>query len=209
MEGPLIELVGVMRRLRAECAWKAEQTHTSLVRYLLEESHEVVDAIESGDADDLREELGDLLLQVYFHAAIAEESGEFTIDDVAAGLRDKLIRRNPHVFGPGSNLAEGLSAEDVNEVWEAVKATEKQRSSVTEGIAPTLPALLYADKVVERLTRAGSKVSGTVSDPAPEPDTDRDLGDRLLALVVEGHDAGLDPEQELRAAVRRLVAESD
>lgn len=197
MEDPLIELVGVMRRLRAECAWKQEQTHTSLVRYLLEEAHEVIDAIESGDVADLREELGDLLLQVYFHAAIAEEAGQFNLDDVAAGLRDKLIRRNPHVFGPEAAVAEDLSAADVNDVWESVKATEKQRSSVTEGIAPTLPALLYADKVVERLTRAGSAVPGA--------DDSAELGDRLLALVVEGHAAGLDPEQELRAAVRRLV----
>ena len=194
---PLIELTTVMRRLRTECAWKQKQTHRSLVRYLLEETHEVVDAIESGDAADLREELGDLLLQVYFHAAIAEESGEFTIDDVAAGLREKLLRRNPHVFGAGSDTAAPLSAEDVNDVWESVKATEKERSSVTEGIAPTLPALLYADKVVERLTRAGSAVPGA--------DDSAELGDRLLALVVEGHAAGLDPEQELRAAVRRLV----
>ncbi len=196
---PLTDLVSVMRRLRAECAWKQEQTHSSLVRYLLEEAHEVVDAIESGDPDDLRDELGDLLLQVYFHAAIAEEAGQFSLEDVAAGLKAKLIRRNPHVFGPEAGAGTSLSAEDVNEVWESVKASEKHRSSVTGGIAPTLPALLYADKVVGRLAREGA----TASAPGDG------LGERLLALVVEGQDAGLDPEQELRAAVRRLIARAE
>ena len=143
----LVEFLEVMRRLRAECAWKAGQTHRSLARYLLEETHETLEAIDTGDADHLREELGDLLLQVYFHAVIAEESGEFTIDDVAADIIAKMVRRNPHVFGAG----EGGTPEQINEVWEAIKRTEKQRTSVTEGIPDTLPALLYADKVLDRL----------------------------------------------------------
>lgn len=184
-----------MRRLRADCAWKQAQTHQSLVRYLLEETHEVVDAIETGDARDRQEELGDLLLQVYFHAAIAEEAGEFTIDDVATGLVEKLIRRNPHVFGDADPT---LSALAVNELWESVKATEKRRSSITDGIAPTLPALLYADKVVDRLERAGQ-----------EPEVRGEgVGDRLLSLVLEAHTLGVDPEQELRGAVRRVLASS-
>lgn len=197
---PLLELREVMRRLRAECPWKQEQTHRSLVRYLLEELHETVDAIESGTPDDLREELGDLLLQVYFHAAIAEETGDFTLDDVAAGIVAKMVRRNPHVFGDAvlDGGAQGSAAE-VNELWESVKATEKQRDSVTDGIAPTLPALLYADKVIGRLQRAGAS---PVVVPVPRPDA---YGDRLLALVAEAHDAGVDPEQELRDAVRRLL----
>nr|WP_148614438.1 MazG family protein [Nocardioides rubriscoriae] len=189
-----------MRRLRAECPWKREQTHRSLVRYLVEELHETVDAIESGTPDDLREELGDLLLQVYFHAAIAEETGAFTVDDVADGIVAKMRRRNPHVFGTAviEGGAQGSAAE-VNELWESVKATEKQRDSVTDGIAPTLPALLYADKVLDRLGRAGRR-------PPVEPADG--IGDRLLALVAEAHAAGADPEQELRDAVRRLLERS-
>ena len=100
----LLEFLAVMRRLRAECPWKREQTHRSLARYLLEETHETLEAIDAGDAtgdwDHLREELGDLLLQVYFHAVVAEEAGAFTIDDVARGITEKMYRRNPHVFGP-------------------------------------------------------------------------------------------------------------
>jgi XTP/dITP diphosphohydrolase len=116
-----------MRRLRAECPWKREQTHQSLAPYLLEETHETLEAIESDDDDHLREELGDLLLQVYFHAVVAEERGAFTIDDVANGIIDKMRRRNPHVFG---DLAGGppLTAAAVNEIWEAIKAQEKSTS---------------------------------------------------------------------------------
>jgi XTP/dITP diphosphohydrolase len=189
-----------MRRLRAECPWKRGQTHRSLVRYLLEEAHETVEAIESGTPEDLREELGDLLLQVYFHAVIAEETGAFTLDDVAAGIVAKMRRRNPHVFGPEVGEAgEQGSAAEVNELWESVKAGEKQRDSVTDGLAPSLPALLYADKVLDRLGRAGlpTEVSGS------------SYGDRLLALVAETHDAGVDPEQALRDAVRRLLPGGD
>jgi XTP/dITP diphosphohydrolase len=189
---PLLEFREVMRRLRAECPWKQAQTHRSLVRYLVEELHETVDAIESGTPDDLREELGDLLLQVYFHAAIAEESGAFTLDDVATGIVAKMVRRNPHVFGDAGPQG---SAAEVNELWESVKATEKPRDDLTDGIAPTLPALLHADKVLDRLGRAGR----------PTAVEGEGIGDRLLALVAEAHDAGVDPEQELRDAVRRLL----
>jgi XTP/dITP diphosphohydrolase len=190
-EEPLLRFREVMRRLRAECAWKAGQTHRSLARYLLEETHETLEAIDTGDADHLREELGDLLLQVYFHAVIAEERGEFTIDDVAADIIAKMVRRNPHVFGAG----EGGTPEQINEVWESIKRAEKQRTSVTEGLPPGLPALLYADKVLDRLEREGAPV---------EPAGD-DLGSRLLALVAEARDQGVDPEQALRDAVRRLL----
>ncbi|WP_244931751.1 MazG family protein [Nocardioides sp. W7] len=188
---PLLEFREVMRRLRAECPWKAEQTHRSLVRYLLEEAHETVEAIESGDPDHLREELGDLLLQVYLHAAIAEQAGGFTIDDVARDVNAKMVRRNPHVFG---DAASGTSAE-INDAWQAIKAAEKDRASVTEGLPASLPALLYADKVLDRLARSGRPV-------VPEGDG---LGERLLALVVEARAAGVDPEQALRDVVRRLL----
>ena len=194
----LVEFVAVMRRLRAECPWKAEQTHRSLARYLLEETHETLEAIETGDAEHLREELGDLLLQVYFHAEIASETGQFTIDDVAAGLTEKMIRRNPHVFAsPLTNAESDLTADQVNDQWQRAKADEKQRSSVTDGLPPGLPALLYADKVLDRLRRADRPVT-----PAEDP---TDLGERLLALVAEAQESGVDPEQALRDAVRRRL----
>jgi len=204
----LLEFLAVMRRLRAECPWKREQTHRSLARYLLEETHETLEALDTGSAEHLREELGDLLLQIYFHAVIAEESGDFTIDDVARDITEKMVRRNPHVFGDGSAIDGAIGgaiggampsdAREVNELWESVKAVEKQRKSVTDGISPTLPALLYADKVLDRLERAGAA-------PAPGGDA---LGDRLLALVAEARETGTDPEQALRDAVRRLVSDS-
>ncbi len=138
-----------MARLRAECDWKSMQTHRSLARHLLEETYETLEAIDTGDLAHLREELGDLLLQVYFHAEIAAQHGDFDIDDVAGDLIAKLVRRNPHVFGD----AQVSGAASVNELWESIKATEKQRDSVLDGIPPTLPALLYADKVLDRLAR--------------------------------------------------------
>ena len=201
MSERLVEFAKVMEQLRAECSWKREQTHRSLARYLLEETHEVLEAIDTGDLEHLREELGDLLLQVYFHAIIAAESGAFTIDDVAADVIDKMRRRNPHVFPPEGERVEGgdaqaLDAETINEVWESIKAQEKKRGSVHEGIPPTLPALLYADKVLDRLQRQGS---------TPTVDAgSADIGERLLAVVAEARSTGVDPEQALRDAVRRL-----
>lgn len=194
---PLVDFLDVMRQLRAGCSWKREQTHRSLARHLLEETHETLEAIDTGDAGHLCEELGDLLLQVYFHAVIAEESGSFTIDDVARGITAKMHRRNPHVFAPhGEGLAPGGDAAAVNDAWQAIKAAEKPRTSATDGLPPTLPALLCADKVLDRLERSGSSV-GPVGTP--------DLGDRLLALVAEARETGVDPEQALRDAVRRLT----
>lgn len=201
-EEPLVEFLEVMRRLRAECPWKSGQTHRSLERYLLEETHETIEAIETGDATGdwgpLQEELGDLLLQVYFHAVIAEERGAFTIDDVARDITAKMHRRNPHVFGD-PDADHPRDAAGVNEAWEAIKATEKQRDSITDGLPATLPALLYAAKVLER---GGARPIGL--DPAAEKDPSdrRRIGERLLALVAEAVDAGVDPEQALRDAVR-------
>ncbi|MDN4160096.1 MazG nucleotide pyrophosphohydrolase domain-containing protein [Nocardioides abyssi] len=210
---PLLEFRSVMRRLRAECGWKRAQTHRSLARYLLEETHETLEAIdvgeETGDWSHLREELGDLLLQVYFHAVVAEERGAFTLDDVAADVTAKMRRRNPHVFGSAADAAD-VDANDpaaVNEAWEAAKAVEKQRSSVTDGLPPGLPALLLADKVLDRLQRAGTPVVPVVP-VALDAAGDADLGDRLLALVAEARAAGTDPEQALRDAVRRVVRDA-
>ena len=184
----LLEFLAVMRRLRAECPWKREQTHGSLARYLLEETHETLEAIDTGDLEHLREELGDLLLQVYFHAVIGEEEGAFTIDDVARGITEKMYRRNPHVFGPEVDDPP-QDAAAVDAVWQAIKERETPRSSPTDGLPTTLPALLYAAKALER---------GVV--PPVDP---ADLGDRLLALVAEAVADGIDPEQALRGAVRR------
>ena len=194
--GPLERFRDDMRRLRAECAWKREQTHVSLRRYLVEESWETLEAIDSGDPDHLREELGDLLLQIGFHAVIAEESGTFTFDEVVEGIVEKLRRRNPHVFGPDGGLAEVTDAASVNELWESVKAQEKSRTSVLDGLPPGLPALLLADKVLDRAERAGA--------PVPVP-AGEDIGDRLFALVAEARAAGVDPEHALRDAVRRSL----
>ena len=209
----LVEFIEVMRRLRAECPWKAEQTHRSLSRYLLEETHETLEAIDTGDAEHLREELGDLLLQVYFHAAIASEAGEFTVDDVAAGLTEKMRRRNPHVFGSGPS---DLTSAQVNDQWQRTKADEKQRSTLTDGLPPGLPALLYADKVLDRLARlerpdgrSAPEMTG-VERPYGRSSSQVDgLGERLLDLVREARAAGVDPEQALRDAVRREITAAE
>jgi XTP/dITP diphosphohydrolase len=196
----LTELVELMARLRRECAWKAGQTHESLARYLLEETYETLEAIEVGDDAHLREELGDLLLQILFHAVIAEEQGRFDIDDVAADLVVKLRRRNPHVFDRDSSGSDdGVAADPVaiNEQWERIKAEEKQRSGLMDGVPEELPALLRAVKALDRLERAGG-----VADVDPGSD---EVGERLLAVVVDARAAGIDPEQALRAAVRRIV----
>jgi XTP/dITP diphosphohydrolase len=201
---PLLDFRADMVRLRRECPWKREQTHRSLARYLQEEAHEVLEAIDTGDADHLREELGDLLLQVYFHAVIAEESGEFTLDDVARGIAEKMHQRNPHVFGAGSPST--LSAAEVDAQWQGIKHAEKPRSTPYDGIPDTLPALLLATKILERLGEASPP-----ADPGPEPGadparaTDAAIGDRLLAVVSDAVASGVDPEQALRDAVRRRV----
>lgn len=121
----LVEFLATMRLMRERCAWKASQTHASLARYLREESDEVLEAIEEGDPEHLCEELGDLLLQIYFHAAIAEESGQFTMDDVVGGLHAKMVRRNPHIFDPEVAAAGPYSIEQIEEQWQAAKAAER------------------------------------------------------------------------------------
>ncbi|WGX98215.1 MazG family protein [Nocardioides sp. L-11A] len=196
-DGAVAEFVAVMRRLRAECPWKREQTHRSLVRYLLEETYETVDAIDeaevSGDFGHVAEELGDLLLQVVFHAVIAEERGDFDLDDVARGITAKMRRRNPHVFG--DDLDEGLTAEQVDARWQRIKEAERPDGAGGQELPSALPALLYADKVLARRERAGLPTDVAADSP--------DLGERLLALVAEARAAGTDPEQALRDAVRR------
>ena len=203
----ILELVEVMDRLRSPggCPWDARQTHRSLVEYLVEEAYETLEAIETDDDDGLREELGDLLLQVVFHARIAEENPEngWDIDDVAGGIVDKLIRRHPHVFGD----TDALSAEQVEANWHALKAQEKGRSSVTEGIPEHLPALLRAAKVESRSASLGELVPEPALVDVAETVTasiadEREFGDLLLALVRVGRQRDWDSEAALRAAVR-------
>jgi XTP/dITP diphosphohydrolase len=200
---PLLDFRADMERLRRECPWKREQTHRSLARYLQEEAHEVLEAIDTGDTDHLREELGDLLLQVYFHAVIAEEAGEFTLDDVARGIAEKMHRRNPHVFG--TDTSSTLSAAEVDAQWQGIKDAEKPRRSPYDGIPDALPALLLATKILERLgdpPPAEAAAPGLVGAGRTDETA---IGDRLLAVVADALASGVDPEQALRAAVRRVA----
>jgi XTP/dITP diphosphohydrolase len=195
----LLDLVEVMDRLRRECPWDREQTHESLVRYLLEETYETIEAIETGDRDHLREELGDLLLQVMFHARVASEHPDrpVAIDDVAGDIVDKLVRRHPHVFGD----ADASDAAAVEANWEAIKAVEKSRTSPVDGIPDGLPALAWADKVIGRVRKSSIELSVPV--PAEQAYPAAALGDVLFALVAAATAAGIDPEQALRQRVRQ------
>jgi tetrapyrrole methylase family protein/MazG family protein len=194
-----VELVAT---LRAQCPWDREQTHESLRRHLLEESYEVLDAIDHLDVDagtgfeHLEEELGDLLFQVVFHATLATEEGRFTLADVAATVHDKLRSRHPHVFGD----VEVDSADDVVANWEQLKKAEKGRTSVFEGIPDALPALLYALKVQKKAATLGFDEPMTPGPPGMELDADADLGATLLAMVDRARRAGIDPEDALRSA---------
>lgn len=187
--GRLLDLVTVMDTLRRECPWDRKQTHASLAPYLLEEAYETVDAIESGDAGALREELGDVLMQVAFHSVVAED---FSIDDVAAGIVDKLVRRHPHVFGDVTVA----DADEVNANWDKIKAGERgEDASVFHGVPLGQPALTLAAQLQRRAAKAD----------APETlFTDDEPGADLFRLVRELRDAGRDPEAELRAAARRF-----
>ncbi len=187
----LLDLVQVMDRIRAECPWSSRQTHEGLAKYGIEEAYELVEAIEAGDREELREELGDVLLQVVFHSRIAEEDPDapFSVDDVAGGIVAKLIHRHPHVFG--DERAE--TPEDVKEHWLRTKAEEKQRTSVTDGVPLGQPGLALAAKLASRTRTAALDV------PLPRGEG---IGYELLALAVRAEAAGIDPEAALRAAAR-------
>ena len=200
----LDDLVAVMDRLRSPggCPWDAEQTHASLVPFAIEEVFEVAEAVETGDRANLREELGDLLLQVVFHTRVAQEHAEdpFDLEDVAAGIAEKLRRRHPHVFAEVEDLG---GAEDVHRRWERLKQEEKARDSVFDGIPVAMPSLARAQKVVGRAVRAG------LAAPAPVVIGDAaELGELLLGIASAAHAAGLDAEAALRSAVRRFEAAS-
>jgi XTP/dITP diphosphohydrolase len=200
----LLMLVEVMDTLRRHCPWDAKQTHESLAPYLLEESYEALDALESGDRAALREELGDVLLQVMFHARVAAERADetgFTVDDVADGIVTKLVRRHPHVF---ADVAVS-GAEDVKRNWDRIKAAEREAKSgspgsALDGVPLGQPALALAAQLQRRAERAAVP-AGLVTEQEPADG----LGAELFALVAQARAAGLDPELELRAAARRYV----
>jgi len=185
----MLDLITVMETLRRECPWDREQTHASLAPYLLEEAYEVVDTIESGDLDALREELGDVLMQIAFHAEVAED---WTVDDVAEGIVAKLVRRHPHVFGE----VQVADADEVNANWDAIKSAERgDDASIFEGVPMGQPALSLAAKLQRRAAKAG----------APEAlFTDDEVGAELFQLVIRLRGEGRDPEADLRAAARRF-----
>ena len=187
-------LVEVMATLREVCPWDARQTHRSLVQYLVEETAETVEAIESGDRDHLREELGDLLLQVVFHAEIAAESeAGFDLDDIATGVADKLIARHPYVFA-----SEDVPT-DLHGSWEQRKAREKGRRSVLEGIPEQLSSLARAHKIISR-ARSRQVELALPDDPIEEAE----VGNELLILIARAQAHGIDPDQALRDVVRGL-----
>ena len=193
----LERLVSVMARLRQECPWDAQQSHRSLVQYLIEETAETVEAIEVGDQDHLREELGDLLLQVIFHAEIASEQARgFTVEDVARGIADKLISRHPYVF------ATAEIPMDLHYTWEQRKAAEKGRTSALQGIPEQLSALARANKVIGKAR--SRRVEVVLPD---EPTTAEEAGAQILTLAARAQASGIDPEQALRDAVRILEAQ--
>ncbi len=195
----LLDLVQVMDRIRLECPWTSQKTHQGLARYAIEEAYELVEAIEDGNREELREELGDVLLQVVFHARIAEEDEEepFSVDDVAATLVEKLIHRHPHVFG--DETAE--TPEDVHAHWLRTKAIEKQRESVTDGVPLGQPGLALAAKLASRARTAGLDVPLPSGDDENVTEGDA-IGYRLLALAARAQEDGIDPEAALRAAGR-------
>jgi len=207
----LLRLVAVMDTLRVSCPWDARQTHESLAPHLLEECYEALDALESGDPAALRDELGDVLLQVVFHARIAAEAADgtgYTIDDVAEGIVAKLIRRHPHVFADVTVSG----PEEVKRNWDAIKAAERAEAggapgSVLDTVPFGQPALSLAAQLQRRAERAG--VPADLADPADLPaagaaggQSVSEVGAELFALVTRAREAGLDPELELRAAAR-------
>lgn len=221
--GELMATVNLMARLRADCPWDQEQTHQSLRRYLIEETYEVVEAIDGLGDDpslegyiDLEEELGDLWFQILFHAELAKEAGAFTVADVARTVHDKLVSRHPHVFGE----VEAADSAAVLANWESNKLVEKQRESVMDGIPQALPSLSLAEKILKKANRIGVAVPeewldqqlATADDLGADDVDEAALGEMLLAVVEKSRSRGLDPERALRSAalaVRDRVREAE
>ncbi|MGE5722305.1 MAG: nucleoside triphosphate pyrophosphohydrolase, partial [Sphingomonadales bacterium] len=211
----LAELIEIMRRLRDPvdgCTWDREQTFETIAPYTIEEAYEVADAIARGDMEDLKDELGDLQLQVVYHARIAEEAGAFALSDVMASICDKMIRRHPHIFADAGE----------SPGWESLKAVEREaridRSAVS-GVATSLPALKRAEKIQKRAARVGfdwpdadgprAKIDeelAELGDAANEAEREAELGDLLFSVVNYARHLGIDPEAALRAATARFEA---
>jgi XTP/dITP diphosphohydrolase len=205
----LLRLAEVMDRLRSPggCPWDAEQTHESLVKYLLEESYEFIDALGEGDRIGMREELGDVLLQVYFHSRMAQDhpSDPFSIEDVAKLIADKLIRRHPHVF-------EGLHVDDMDEVienWEAIKAKEKRRTSSLDGIAMAQPALPLVEKLIYRAEKYKVDLPltdiATATQAVEQSPSEATIGEALAAIIAWAQQHNIDPESALRGQAREII----
>jgi uncharacterized protein YabN with tetrapyrrole methylase and pyrophosphatase domain len=211
VDAQLGELLQTIAELRVHCPWMGALSHESLVEYLLEEAFEVAETIEAegGDAE-LQAELGDVLLQVVLHARLAEERGAFDFGDVARGLRDKMIRRNPHVFRPDGSLQDSFPA-TVQEIvlkWDAIKKAEKPgRSHVFDGVPAALPALARAQKLLDRADRAGllaALEAAPAGEAAAAPATEQELGELLFGIVAAARRNGLDAERALRMANRNF-----
>ena len=203
-DSELQRLVEVMDRLRSPggCPWDAEQTHESLVKYLLEESYEFIDSLDAKDREGMREELGDVLLQVYFHSRIAQDhpTDPFSIEDVARSIADKLIRRHPHVF-------EGLQVsgtEEIIENWEEIKAKEKGRTSALDGVALAQPALPLVEKLLYRAEKYKVNVELTKYQ-SDKPATQESVGEALASIIAWARDNEIDPENALRLYGRQIA----
>ena len=207
MSSQLIRLREVMDKLRSPggCPWDAEQDHASLLKYLLEESYEFIESVENNDRQAMQEELGDLLLQVYFHSRMAEEDATqpFDIEDVAKSVADKLIRRHPHVFA-GASVN---SSEDVLENWEKQKAAEKGRTSAIDGVPLAQPALPLATKVIYRLNKLNYDLPISKPISLPSEINQDQFGQILLGLISQAVEKGLDPEAALRSATKTLITQ--
>ncbi len=207
MASELLRLLEVMDRLRSPggCPWDAEQTHQSLIKYLLEESYEFVDAVDADDREAMREELGDVLLQVYFHSRIAQDhpTDPFSIEEVAAGIADKLIRRHPHVFGE----VQAETSDEVLQNWEKLKAAEKNRTSATDGVALAQPALPLITKLIYRAEKSGINLDLPTADMNNEVPAEVAIGDALVAAVAAAIKQGIEPEDLLRTRAREISEE--
>ena len=200
---PLRDAADTMRAVRDRCVWTQQIDHRALVPYLVEESAELIDAVEGGSRAELQEELGDLLWQVLFHAEIASRDLEdpFDIDDVARGLTDKMVSRHPHVFGD----AVATTPEEVLVHWNAAKAAEKsERTSVLDGVSERMPSLALAQKLVGKAAQVG--VTPRIAETGAVG-SEAELGDALLALVAAARTNGWDAERALRERLRRLTAD--
>ncbi len=222
MDNKLSELAALMDRLRDEngCPWDMKQTHESLKPYLVEETYEVVEAIESGNPQFLKEELGDLLFQIVFHSRLAKERGEFTLEDVVQGVTEKMVRRHPHVFA-GSQAEDAEDAADVLQKWEQIKSAEKKRDSILDGIPKTLPTLIRAKRLQERAARVGFDWPHTedvwkkveeewheLQDARHNRDVhgvEEEMGDVMIALVNLGRFINVDADEALKKSIKKFI----